>query len=142
MRCNLTPEQRVALLSSLHGLEFQRTSGCSAPLIFPSSAVDRESRTTWLNSHKLSGSFCLFLSLSLSPLHSPAGWKVAGSPGGDYKSTVLPLLMKEPLDLSLICLSCMNGRGGGYFHRVNQQEGRESLLIVTETQQSSTISPE
>lgn len=138
MHCNLSPGQCVALLSILHVLEFQRPSGCSAPLIFPSSVVDRESHTTWLNSHKLSGSFFL-LSLSF-----PSRLEVTGSPGRDCKSTVLPLLMKEPLDPSSICLYCMNGRGNRYFYRcwVTQQEGRESLFIVTETLQSLTISPE
>lgn len=69
--------QHSVLLSYPLGVEFQRTSGCSALLLFPSTALDRRTHTTWLNSHKLS----LFLSLTL-----PLSLHCEEETGGDWTS--------------------------------------------------------
>lgn len=92
----IIPLQHLVLLSCSLGVEFQCTSECSALLLFPSTALDRETQTTWLNSHRLLCFSRLFsLSVSLSVHWAGGGWRWRVLSGSDFKSTVLLLLMRS-----------------------------------------------
>lgn len=73
--------QHLVLLSYWLGVEFQCTSGRWALLLFPSTVPDRETHTTWLNSHKLSF-FSVWLFHCLSTVQEEAGGDCSSGSGG------------------------------------------------------------
>ncbi len=116
--------QHLVSLSYSLGVELQCTSGCWALLPFPSTGLDRETHTTWLNSHKLSASPVFFslsvsLSLSLTPsLCLSTELEEAGSEwfsDSDYKSTVLLLLMRSLKGVYRSVFTLLKGWADWYF---------------------------
>lgn len=97
LHADVISSQRSFYFCFLCGMEFQCTSGSSAPLLFPCTVADSETHTARLNSHKLlcrSSLLSLFTSSSPSTVQAGAGGDC--SSGSDYKSTAPLLLMKSP----------------------------------------------
>lgn len=80
--------QNLVLLGDLLGVKLQCTSGCSA-VPFPSTVLDRESRSSIPKSSLLSLSDSSALSINCEG----GGWRSSGS---DYKTTVFLLMMRSP----------------------------------------------
>lgn len=119
-RDDITSQRSIFLHYPIHSVwNSSAPLGVSALLLFPSTALDRETHTTWLNSHKLFAFpvffflISLWLFLCLSTVQEEAGGD--GSSGSDYKSTVLLLLMRSLKGVYLLVFTLQRGWADWYF---------------------------
>lgn len=119
---SIIPVSHLVLLPYSPAVEFQCTSGYWALLPFPSTGADRETHSTWLNSHKLSALsiflfFFLSFSLTLSQSVHWAGrdwwWRVLA--GCDYESAVLLLLRRSLRGVYRSIVTLLKGWADWYF---------------------------